>query len=450
MVDFFVKSILSLGILYLFYLLVLSHLKTFHFNRYYLLASIVFSLVIPFISIPIDNTVLPLIQSTGSVSISSSIEYSGEFIASKEVEQNTIVSFLPYFYIAISLILFLRFSINLFNIIKTIFDNQKIKKNGYSIVLLSNQIIPYSFFRYVLISSNQYQNNEIDEALIEHEISHCKQWHSLDILILELLKVFVWINPFIWLIKRSVLLNHEFLADNKVLSNHDLSKYKNLLINLVLNHTTGTLISNFDFSFTKQRLRMMTKNFSPKKAVIAKATSILVMLTVTMIVSCERNIIEENKPDVTQNSDDWWQPILKEYNIKPTAYNNFTNLFEMGSQNIINDRVVNLENALFLFRPVLRENKQPAKHSFVMVKSPIATHNLETDSIRAVNGELNMFAFKDGKVSSSTLLKFSELKLYSSERKFWFRVDIGTQHKVTEDGIVEVEGRYFDNIVVRY
>jgi hypothetical protein len=169
-----------------------------------------------------------------------------------------------------------------------------------------------------------------------------------------------------------------------------------------------------------------------------------------MIVSCENKIIDENVPDVTQVSENWWQPILEAHNIKPTAYNNFTNVFEMGTKNTINGRVVNLENALFLFRPVLRENKQTAEHSFVMVKAPIATHNLETDSIKAVNGELKMFSFKDNKLSSSTLLKFSELKLYTTERKFWFRVDIGTQHKVTEDGNVEKEGRYYDNIIVRY
>jgi hypothetical protein len=77
-----------------------------------------------------------------------------------------------------------------------------------------------------------------------------------------------------------------------------------------------------------------------------------------MIVSCENKIIDENVPDVTQVSENWWQPILEAHNIKPTAYNNFTNVFEMGTKNTINGRVVNLENALFLFRPVLRENNK--------------------------------------------------------------------------------------------
>jgi N-acetylmuramoyl-L-alanine amidase len=47
MIEFFIKSILSLGVLYVFYLLVLSRIKTFNFNRYFLLGSLAFSLVIP-------------------------------------------------------------------------------------------------------------------------------------------------------------------------------------------------------------------------------------------------------------------------------------------------------------------------------------------------------------------------------------------------------------------
>jgi bla regulator protein BlaR1 len=113
----------------------------------------------------------------------------------------------------------------------------------------------------VLVNKHQYQAGTIEEALIQHEISHCRQWHSLDILFVELMKVVFWINPFIWLMKKSVQLNHEFLADDSVLSNHSITNYKNLLINLVFKHNSGILISNFNFSFTKQRLKMMTKKF---------------------------------------------------------------------------------------------------------------------------------------------------------------------------------------------
>ena len=193
---------------------------------------------------------------------------------------------------------------------------------------------------------------------------------------------------------------------------------------------------------------MMTKQLSQKKAAFSKISALLTILLIGFTISCNQEQIEE--PLVLDDKYEWWKPILEAHNVEPSAYNNFPYVFEMGSKNAINDRVVNLENALFLFRPVRREDKQPAKHSFVMVKAPIAEHDLKSDSIKAENGELKMFSFKEGKISSSSLLKFSQLKMYVNDRKFWFRVDNGTRHKMSADGDIDEKGKYYDNIVVRY
>jgi hypothetical protein len=346
MVDFFVKSILSLGILYVFYLLFLSRLKTFRFNRYFLLGSLIFSLLIPLISIPVNDTALPIIQSAGKVSLSSAIEYSGEFIASKEVEQNAMISYLPYFYAAISLILLLRFSANLFSIAKTIIKNQKIKKAGYSIVLLSNQIIPHSFFRYVLVNEHQYQADTIDEALIQHEITHCRQWHSLDILWIELIKVLFWINPFIWLMKKSVQLNHEFLADNKVLLNHDLANYKNLLVNLVIKHNSGILISNFNYSLTKQRLKMMTKKFSLSKSIFGMLTSILIVLILITTLSFSQKSVSETV-GLAQGKE-WQLPSLKNHGIEiESQFYDYKQIFKARRKALNQEKSTLRNNAFF-------------------------------------------------------------------------------------------------------
>jgi hypothetical protein len=448
MADFFIKSILSLGVLYVFYLLVLSRIKTFHFNRFFLLGSLAFSLAIPFISIPVNDTALPIIQSAGKVSLSSTIEYSGEFIASKEVEQNAMISYLPYFYAAISLILLLRFSVNLFSIAKTIIKNQKIKKAGFSMVLLSNQIIPYSFFSYVLVNEHQYQSGTIEEALIQHEITHCRQWHSLDILWVELIKVLFWINPFIWLMKKSVQLNHEFLADDSVLSNHSITNYKNLLINLVLKHNSGILISNFNYSLTKQRLKMMTKQVTPLRAAFGRTASLFLFLLIAMTISCHREIIE---PVILSDKQvEWWEPILKVHNIEPAAYNNFPHVFEMGTTNSINDGVVSLENAFFLFRPVDFHSKEVDENSYIMLEAPFATHDLNTDSIKTDHGKIRMFALKEGKITSVNQYTFSKMKMFVNENKFFFSVYEVTSQQTKIDANEVTPEKYHYNISVRW
>ena len=102
---------------------------------------------------------------------------------------------------------------------------------------------------------------------MQHEISHANQFHSVDIVLVELFKVLVWMNPFVWFLKKQMQLNHEYLADSSVINTNSIIEYKRILINLVLDNNLGTLTSNFNFSITKQRLNMMTKQFSKKKAI---------------------------------------------------------------------------------------------------------------------------------------------------------------------------------------
>ena len=138
MIDFIIKSTVSLGILYLFYILVLSRIKTFKFNRYFLLGSLVFSLVIPFISISIDTTVLPLPDAVGVLLIPDSIEQTNVFVNSNLVRQEEsliTIQVLFFLYLVISGVLLLRFCSNFFNIIKTIKDNQMEKKRKFTMVL---------------------------------------------------------------------------------------------------------------------------------------------------------------------------------------------------------------------------------------------------------------------------------------------------------------------------
>jgi len=261
MIVYLIKSILTLGILYVFHWLFLRNLKTFTFNRFFLLSSLAFSLVIPLVAIPVGKPVVSINQVGSSLPIENTIQFSGEFISASNNQETSLFAILPLFYLGISLILLIRFCINLFNILRTISTSQNIKQPGFHLVLMEKQILPHSFFKYIFINKAQYQTGEIDSALIEHESTHCRQWHSIEIIITELLKVIFWINPFIWLIRKQMQLNHEFLADQSVLTKNDITQYRNLLLNTILKNHSGILVSNFNFSTTKQRIKMMTRKF---------------------------------------------------------------------------------------------------------------------------------------------------------------------------------------------
>jgi beta-lactamase regulating signal transducer with metallopeptidase domain len=91
---------------------------------------------------------------------------------------------------------------------------------------------PFSFFPYVVIPKKTFESGDYLEILA-HEKAHIRQGHTFDLLFSELLIVFLWFNPFIWLIKRSMALNHEYLADKFSLrSSCSIKEYQYKLLNI--------------------------------------------------------------------------------------------------------------------------------------------------------------------------------------------------------------------------
>lgn len=138
------------------------------------------------------------------------------------------------------------------------------------------------------------------DEILTHELAHVKQKHSVDILIAEIISICCWINPFVWLIKREVRLNLEFLADKKVMeAGFSTKSYQYHLLGLAYNHKYG-LSNNFNFSHLKQRIIMMNKKKSNGAAHIKYALFTLpaFALLVAGNISCSQDASE--KTDVKE------------------------------------------------------------------------------------------------------------------------------------------------------
>ena len=424
MIDFLIKSTISLGVLYLFYKLLLSRIKTLEFNRYFLVGSVVFSVVIPFISIPIYNTVVPLQDALEVLLISDSIEQTGVVVNVAQEESLITTNILLFLYLTISSILLIRFCINLSNIIRQIRKKHKVKQAGFTLILVKEKVLPHTFFKYILVNDGDYRNGRIDDAMIQHEVAHCNQWHSLDIVFIELLKIILWINPFIWLIKKSVQLNHEYLADDSVLASHHLGKYQDTLINTVLANNEGVLVSNFNFSFTKQRIKMMTKQFCKTTGITGIISAFLLILILGFTISCKQKstdsqiAINDDKANVHE-ADKWLQSFHIDHDFNQIRYNSFPDIFEMGSTNSLKSRMVILENA-FIFL-TLNDN-------YSIPKSPIH-RDIDIEYIYAKNAFVEFYESKDSDKASeevSAPLSREFIHYQNEERK---RLDADTTEK---------------------
>jgi hypothetical protein len=295
----------------------------------------------------------------------------------------------------ISTILLIRFTLNIYKIIRLIGKSTILNSFKTQIVLVEHKTLPYSFLRYIFVNRSDYENGKIEKQLIIHEQTHCFQNHSVDIIIIELVKIVLWFNPLLWLFRKAIQLNHEFLADNKVLSIVDLREYQNTLINLVFRNNSTYLASNFDYSLTKKRLIMMTKNDPLKKTVFLKIAAIplFLILGVTLTFSQE-NIPKGN---LMNYQNEWWYPILIKHKIEPGAFNNFENIFETGTKNSINNRVVTIENAIFIIKYKTND--------YTILKSPLAFHDLKMKSISGAEGTYKTYNFKSRKLKTSGTLK---------------------------------------------
>ncbi|MBT8296005.1 MAG: M56 family metallopeptidase, partial [Gramella sp.] len=159
-----------------------------------------------------------------------------------------------------------RFAKNLKSLLQDIKSNKKFRKLNYVFVLLERKISPYTFLNYIFLNRTEYRNNAISKAILEHEKVHVDQRHSLDLLIVEFIQIFFWFNPIFHWIKRSMKLNHEYLADEGVINKEiDAVQYSGILCNYSSGHYHNILSSPMSQSLIKKRIIMISKTFSIRK-----------------------------------------------------------------------------------------------------------------------------------------------------------------------------------------
>ena len=406
MMIYFIESTFCMGLLYGFYHFFLRNHKILLFNRSYLILSVIISILIPLIDIPIDSK-LPFNSVINSITTNTVNFIQGESIPVNSSSQITFQNILVALFISISTCLFIRFVINIYRLTQKIVKNKKVNYHKISLVLVEEKVIPHSFLRYVFIHKSDFEDGRIEKELLIHEEAHCMQYHSIDVILIQLLTIIFWFNPLIWLFKNSILLNHEYLADNKALSGEDLNNYQHILLKILLHNNSNILVSGFKNSFIKNRLDMMTKSFPNNNAILRKLSAISLIIILAITFSCSKE--NPNTGNLSNFEIDWWSPILKKHNITPSASNNFEKVFEMGTTNSITNRIVTLENALFLLKPDGDE--------YTIIRSPKAFHDLDKNIIEAEEGTIESYSLKSKEINPFRKFTFSYLKYQVADQK---------------------------------
>ena len=268
METYIYKMIALSAIFILLYFVFLEKEKNHHFKRFYLLISALFSVLVPLISI-----------NYGAIEVVENINPNNSELMilpeTKLVESSifTTENMLWAIYIVGFSLLFLKFSWGIFKLIKEIKFSEKIKQDHYQFILKQNKFTPYSFWNAIFLNKSDFLEGKIDYKIILHEKAHVNQKHSIDVIFIEIMLCVFWFNPAFYFYRKAIVTNHEFLADEVVLSqNNDIISYQKLILDELISEKI-LFTHPFNLHNTKKRIVMMTNKLTK----IAKLKSYLTL-----------------------------------------------------------------------------------------------------------------------------------------------------------------------------
>jgi len=268
------------------YLLLLAKQKSFRFNRWYLLLSLLLPLMVPFIELeisaaPAETIVQNYVQTLCVVQDAITIGSKTSAVPEAASVLYTANDYLFLGFLLISLVLLLRYVFCVRKLLRLKKSAVLVHKERLCIALSEEVKQPFSFLSTMYVNKAAFENHEISDDILLHETAHCEQRHSVDVLFGELLLVFTWWNPLNWLLLRIIRQNHEFLADEKVVTTKpdDTVSYLQLLLQSGSTRLYSSVVSEFNYAFIKKRFTMILKKNS-RYAALYTLTSMLIVLVV--------------------------------------------------------------------------------------------------------------------------------------------------------------------------
>jgi len=297
LIEWQVKAAIMVALMVIVFALFLSKDALFNRNRIWLMSTLIVPWIIPLLAMPeriktllftpeveVDLTTLSFpvtTQPNKVIQTASTFEWSYLLMA---------------VYVLVSMVFIVRLLWGYTYLLKLKSKSKKVKLKGLNIYLLEDkEVNPFSFFQSVFVPQTVLEQADKDHIL-NHEQTHCQQWHSVDITLAEWMLVLQWWNPFAWWLRKLIAQNHEFCVDKAMMQILEEPKqYQYSLMHFLPGSKSLKLVNNFSQSLIKKRIIMM--NNKTDRKLLAKMKSLLVMiLTFTALVAF-------TNPDKTKKQD---------------------------------------------------------------------------------------------------------------------------------------------------
>ncbi|WP_209404765.1 M56 family metallopeptidase [Pseudozobellia sp. WGM2] len=283
MLLYLLKSAACLAAFMALYKLLLEREPMHQIKRFYLLAAIVLSFAIPQI-IFVEYVEMPA-NSVGSDYLVQATELGPTIEYAEEEPWDWWQLVLPIYLLGF-VFFTIRFVVHLSSLVKNIRNNPKVKTRSWVNVLLEDFTPPYTFLHYIFLNKKRFENKAIPEEVLRHEAAHVNQKHSLDVLFIELLQIIFWFNPLIFILKKWIKLNHEFLADQAVLKQGTpTNEYQHTLLKFASSATNNHQLNRVYSSIGAEGIQSIKKRFiimkkkSSKKSLVLRSSLVLPLTT---------------------------------------------------------------------------------------------------------------------------------------------------------------------------
>lgn len=244
--EYLLKSSALIAVFYICYILFLQRETFFDANRWFLFLGLITSILFPLLVIPIYVD-MPATTNGGFSVIATT--------AQTTPEPSFDLTTLTLWVYAIGVSFFLgRLLIQFLSLMKLINKNDKEKSGKYTYIRTSESLSPFSFFKWIVFNPKLFSEKEL-ELILQHEKIHASQLHSIDTVLVDLATALFWFNPFIWLYRKVLKQNLEFIADQHTQkqSKND-ERYQKLLLKTSLPEQNLNIVNTFYNSSIRLKL----------------------------------------------------------------------------------------------------------------------------------------------------------------------------------------------------
>lgn len=280
--TYILKVNVLIALFYLVYQLALSKETFYKHSRWFLLSGLLISVALPFVTITKVEyyEVKRVINNSIENNVPQMVQISQE-AAQEPILTNQEILFLVYGIICFGFLIKTVFDFfKLFKIIKVSNSEKKDK-----LVYINTNLVhtPFSFFNYIIFNEELINPVEL-QNIMKHEEAHSMQKHSFDTLLAQFFIILFWFNPIIWLYRKSIVQNLEFLADSYAISQvSDRTVYQKTMLKITTQSSNITIINTFNQSSIKKRIIMLNTNQSNKKNALKYAIVIPVLVAFIML-----------------------------------------------------------------------------------------------------------------------------------------------------------------------